>query len=110
MIYFQTGADEGHCAFFHDKEAPSGGGKTREIVGFGVLVQKFRDQPAMLDTLSVLMEVHEKTPDEVSGYMVFPERADFVYQGSLPEMLAEIKTLRGSRAIFGFENFTFSRV
>ena len=106
-IYFKTGNNEGDLAFFHSQEVSSE--KTTEAVGYGVLVQKFRNQPAQMDGVSVLMKVDEKEPAKVSGFMEFPERAHFEFDGSFPEMLAAIKTLRGPREIFGFQKFTFWR-
>lgn len=111
-IYFKTGADEGDLAYFHSPEVSSAQGvkPEPETVGFGVLATKFRGQPAQLDGVSVLMEVHEKEPEKVSGFMRFPERAHFEFEGSFQKMLSEIKTLRGQREIFDSQNFTFQRV
>lgn len=63
-----------------------------------------------VDGWSIWLEVTKKSPACVEGFMKFPERAAFEFDGDFKQMLKTMRKTEGGRGLFAQDKFVFWRL
>lgn len=83
--------------------------ETRQIHAGWELPGRFPGEPARVDGWSVVLEIESESSGQTNGRMIFPERAEFEFEGSVAKLVRELEKAEGGRAIFAMQSITFGR-